>query len=299
MTGRSLEPLEDILFAELQPALKMSPRRTIVCAYLIGGGGRIAEARRPDQAPPGRFCPLGRSPGRAHPHRRAEKGLLALIPMGNRIEIARPDGQTCPAYHAPADGPGVVIVQEWWGLNAQIQATADRLASTGFNVVVPDLYRGKVTTDSDEANHMMNNLDWGGAVVDLKASLQHLKQSGKKAAVMGFCMGGALTIIAAANLPETDAGVCFYGIPPAEAADPRQIRVPFLAHFATNDDWCTPSAVDQLEAQLKEGGVDFVLHRYDGQQHAFMNEARPEVYSAEAAKLAWERSVTFLQARLA
>ena len=215
------------------------------------------------------------------------------------IDIARTDGQSCPAYHAPADGPGVVVVQEWWGLNPQIKTTADRLAEAGFNAVVPDLYRGKLASTGDEANHLMTALDWGGAVKDLQAALQHLKQSGKKAAVLGFCMGGALTIIASANLPETDAGVCFYGIPPTEAADPATIKVPFLAHFATEDDWCTPAAVDALEDKLKAGGVAYDLHRYAGRQHAFMNEARPEVYDAEAAKMAWDRSIAFLKNKLA
>ncbi len=215
------------------------------------------------------------------------------------IEIARNDGQTCPAYYAEASGPGVVVIQEWWGLNDQIKGIADRLAEAGFNALVPDLYRGKLTTEADEANHLMTNLDWAGAVIDVQACLLHLKRSGAKAAVLGFCMGGALTIIASANLPETDAGVCFYGIPPAQAADPKKIRVPFLAHFATEDDWCTPAAVDALEAQLKEGGVAHSLYRYQGRQHAFMNEARPEVYDAEAAQQAWQRSVAFLNEKLA
>ena len=218
--------------------------------------------------------------------------------MGSMIDIKRADGQICPAYHAPGDGPGLVVVQEWWGLNPQIRATADRFAAAGFNAIVPDLYRGKLTTEADEANHLMTTLDWGGAVQDMQATLQHLKQTGKKAAVLGFCMGGALTIIASANLPETDAGVCFYGIPPAEAANPKAIRVPFMAHFASQDDWCTPAAVDQLEGQLKEGGVDFILHRYEGRQHAFMNEARPEVYDAAAAQQAWDRSIAFLNEKV-
>ena len=218
--------------------------------------------------------------------------------MASIIEIKRPDGQSCPAYHAAADGPGLVVVQEWWGLNPQIKATADRFAAAGFNAIVPDLYRGKLASSADEANHLMTSLDWGGAVQDLQGTLQFLKQAGGKAAVLGFCMGGALTIIAAANVPETDAGVCFYGIPPAEAADPAKIKVPFLAHFASEDDWCTPEAVDALEAKLKEGGVDYSLHRYQGRQHAFMNESRPEVYDAEAAQQAWDRSLAFLKQRL-
>ena len=219
--------------------------------------------------------------------------------MGSMIEIRRADGETCPAYHAPAEGPGIVVVQEWWGLNPQIKSMADRWAALGFNAVVPDLYRGKVTEEAHEAHHMMSALDWGAAVKDVQASLQHLKQSGQKAAVLGFCMGGALTIIASANLPETDAGVCFYGIPPVTAADPKNIKIPFMAHFASIDDWCTPEAVDTLEAQLKDAGADYTLYRYEGREHAFMNETRPEVYDAEAAREAFDRSATFLKEKLA
>ena len=214
------------------------------------------------------------------------------------IEISSPSGHTCPAYHAPAAGPGLVVVQEWWGLNPQIKATADRFATAGFNAVVPDLYRGRVTSNADEANHMMTGLDWPQAVSDVQSCLQHLKKSGGSAGVTGFCMGGALTIIASANLAETDAGVCFYGIPPDQAADPGKIRIPFMAHFASVDDWCTPAAVDALEDKLKRGEVDYTLFRYEGRQHAFMNEARPDVYDADAAKLAWERTIAFFKAKL-
>ena len=214
------------------------------------------------------------------------------------IEVKRDDGHTCPAYHAPAEGPGLVVIQEWWGLNPQIQATGDRFAAAGFNAIVPDLYRGTVTTEADEANHLMSNMDWSGAVGDIQACLQHLKATGGRVGVTGFCMGGALTIIAAANLPETDAAVCFYGIPPAAAASPQNIKVPFEGHFASVDDWCTPAAVDALEAELKAGNVDYTLHRYEGMQHAFMNEGRPEVYDAEAAQLAWDRTIAFFKAKL-
>ena len=214
------------------------------------------------------------------------------------IEYNRPDGKTCPAYNAQAEGPGLVVIQEWWGLNDQIKSMADKFAEAGFNSIVPDLYRGKLASDADEANHMMTNLDWGGAVEDVQGGLDHLQLAAGRTGVLGFCMGGALTIIAATKLKYVDAAVCFYGIPPAEVADPSTIKSPFLAHFATQDDWCTPEAVDALEAKLKSGGVDYELHRYEGTQHAFMNQARPEVYNKDAAQLAWDRSVEFLKAKL-
>ncbi|HEY8518108.1 MAG TPA: dienelactone hydrolase family protein [Candidatus Binatia bacterium] len=217
--------------------------------------------------------------------------------MGEMINVTRPDGKTCPAYLTEPAGkpgaPGVVLIQEWWGLNDQIKGLADRLANEGYRVLVPDLYRGKVTAVVDEANHLMTNLDFVDAgTQDVRGCAQHLKKASSKVGVSGFCMGGALTVIAAVHVPEVDAAVCFYGIPPKEAADPAKVRVPFQGHFANQDDWCTPAAVDVLEAGLKQSGVQHEIHRYDA-QHAFMNEARPEVYDAQAAKLAWQRTLDF------
>lgn len=218
--------------------------------------------------------------------------------MGERIEVKRPDGKTCPAYLAGAASgsePGFVMIQEWWGLNDQIAGLADRLAAEGYRVIVPDLYRGKKTTSPDEAGQLMAGLDFADvAKQDVRGAVQHLKQTGSaKVAVGGFCLGGAVTVIAAVHAPEADAALCFYGIPPATVADPAKVRVPFQGHFAQHDDWCTPAAVDGLEAGLGKSGVSFEVHRYDA-QHAFMNEARPEVYDRAAADLAWRRSTEFL-----
>ena len=221
--------------------------------------------------------------------------------MGEMIHFERPDGEQVPAYYAApprANAPSVVVIQEWWGLNEQIARVADSVARAGYRALVPDLYRGKLATDADEASHLMSGLDWSAACAqDLRGALIHLKAAGGKAGVMGFCMGGALTIMALANLDEADAGVCFYGIPPAQAADLSKIETPLLAHFANEDDWCTPAAVDALEAKLKAAGVAHEIHRYDA-KHAFFNEARPEVHHAEAAALAWKRTEGFLRKHL-
>lgn len=214
------------------------------------------------------------------------------------IEFDTPDGSKCPGYVAgPESGPGLVVIQEWWGLNDQMKKTADRFAEAGYRALVPDLYRGEVTTDADEASHKMTHLDWSRAwQQDLAGAIGHLRNGGHKVGVTGFCMGGALTIIAAVHLP-CDAAVCFYGIPPEQAADPAQIKVPFMGHFASQDDWCTPAAVDELEAKLKAGSVDYVLYRYEG-HHAFMNEQRPDVYDPKIAATAWDRTIGFLDTRL-
>jgi carboxymethylenebutenolidase len=223
--------------------------------------------------------------------------------MGEMIRFNRPDGQTCPGYLAtPKTGSiasGFVVIQEWWGLNDQIKKTADRLAGAGYRALVPDLYRGKVATASDEANHLMTNLNFPDAAgQDIRGAVQYLKQSSKKVAVGGFCMGGALTILSAVRVPEMDAGACFYGIPPLDAAEFKKIQIPLICHFANMDDWCTPVKVNELEAAFKGSKSQFELYRYDA-QHAFMNEARPEVYDAVSAKTAWERTLEFLKKALA
>lgn len=223
--------------------------------------------------------------------------------MATMIEVKRPDGGTCPAYLAtPRQGdgaPAFVMIQEWWGLNDQMKGLADRLAGEGYRVLVPDLYRGRVTTSPDEANHMMTGLDFAGAAnQDIRGCAQHLKQSSKAVAVGGFCLGGALTVIAGVHVPEVDACACFYGIPPKEVADPSRMRVPFIGHFASRDDWCTPEAVDRLEAALDRTRVAHEIHRYEA-DHAFMNEKRPEVYDRACAELAWRRTLDFLARTMA
>jgi carboxymethylenebutenolidase len=223
--------------------------------------------------------------------------------MGETIHFQRPDKKTCPGYlvtpTAEPDAPGFVVIQEWWGLNAQIKKTADRLTEAGYRVLVPDLYRGKATTVADEANHLMTGLNFPDAASqDIRGAVQHLKQTSKKVAVGGFCMGGALTILAALLVPEMDAGACFYGIPPIEAAEFTKIAIPMICHFADKDDWCTPTKVDELEAALKQSKSKFEIYRYPA-QHAFMNEARPEVYDVASAKTAWERTLKFLKRALA
>lgn len=220
--------------------------------------------------------------------------------MGSLITFTRPDGKGCRGYLATAgEGkPGVVVIQEWWGLNAQICGIADRLAAAGFNALAPDLYEGRVAQDADEASHMMNGLDFPQAThQDLRGAVEHLKGLGGKLGVMGYCMGGALAVATAVHVPGVTAVVCYYGIPPKDFADPASIRIPFLGHFAKRDDWCTPAAVAALEQALLAGGGQPEIHHYDA-DHAFCNERRPEVYDAAAAALAWERTLAFWRKHL-
>lgn len=219
--------------------------------------------------------------------------------MGTAVRFPCPDGSEAEGYLAEAPGAqaGLVLLQEWWGLNDQIRGTADRLAAAGITTLAPDLYHGRVTIVPDEANHMMDGLDWVGATaVEVRGALRYLKKSVAKAGVMGFCLGGALTIIACAKLPECDAGVCFYGVPPEDQARPQEIKIPFQGHFADDDDWCTPALVRRFEAGLKGRRTPHEIHHY-AVSHAFFNETLVE-YDAEAARLSWERSLVFLRAHL-
>ena len=219
--------------------------------------------------------------------------------MSEMIEFERPDGKTCPGYLATPTGGtsahGFVVIQEWWGLNDQIKKTGDRLAEAGYRALVPDLFRGKVAKAADEASHLMSGLDFPDAAAqDVRGAVKYLKQSSKKVAVGGFCMGGALTILAAVRVPEMDAGAVFYGIPHLGAAELKKIKTPLILHFANKDESFTPAKVNDLEAALKQSSSKFELYRYDA-HHAFMNEFRPTVYGAGSAKLAWDRTLMFLR----
>jgi carboxymethylenebutenolidase len=224
--------------------------------------------------------------------------------MGRMIDFKRPDGHSVQGYLAepanPAGAPGVVVIQEWWGLNAQIKGVADRYAAAGYVALVPDLYRGKSTVEAAEAEHLMTNLNFGDAAgQDVRGAVTYLKGRCAKVGVTGYCMGGALTLLAAVFVPEADAGVVFYGYPPLEFIDAGKIRIPLLGHWATRDAPFPIANVDALEAKLRAANVGFEFHRYDA-MHAFANETQVGAnrlpiteYQPEAAALAWDRTLAF------
>jgi carboxymethylenebutenolidase len=212
----------------------------------------------------------------------------------------RPDGGSSNGYLSLAGPgrPGVVVIQEWWGLNPHICAIADRYAEAGFNALAPDLYKGRVAANADEASHLMNALDFADAThQDLAGAITWLAGNSGKIGVSGYCMGGALTVAASVHLQGLAAAVCYYGIPPAAFADPAHIRIPFQGHFANRDDWCTPAAVDALAAAMQGAGQAPDLHRYEA-DHAFCNTTRADVYDETAATLAWQRTLAFFSAHL-
>lgn len=224
--------------------------------------------------------------------------------MGTIVGFQRPDGQSVNGYLAEpvrqSGGPGIVVIQEWWGLNAQIRDVADRLALAGYVALVPDLYRGKSTVEAKEAHHLMTGLDFGDAASqDIRGAVQYLKMRASKVGVTGFCMGGALTLLALTNVPEADAGVVWYGCPPLEYIDAKALRVPLLGHWATQDEFFKIETVEALEQKLREASVDFEFHRYLA-HHAFANETAVgpgripgTQYDAVWAQQAWDRTMRF------
>ena len=221
--------------------------------------------------------------------------------MGDMVTFKRPDSAECKGYLAsPAnkdDAPALVVIQEWWGLNDQIKSVADRCAAQGYRALVPDLYKGKVTLDAAEAKHLMTNLNFADAAgQDIRGATQYLKQASKKVGVVGFCMGGALTVLAAVFVLEVDAASSWYGFPPEGAADVTKIKIPLQLHFAEQDVSFAPEAARALEAKLRQAKVSFESYWYDA-GHAFGNE-KGQNYNKEAADLAWQRASQFLEKNL-
>jgi len=229
--------------------------------------------------------------------------------MGQMISYNRPDGKTVPGYLAePKTGPGsrgIVVIQEWWGLNDQIKGVAEKLAGEGYRALVPDLYRGKVTLDHKEAEHLMTGLNFADAAgQDVRGAVEYLKLASPKVGVTGFCMGGALTILSAVLVPEANATVCWYGYPPLDYVDASKIKAPMMGHFAIDDVPFPIAKVDALEKKLRDAGVKFEFYRYKA-KHAFAKETLvgknvlPNAeYSPDNARLAWQRTLEFLDKSL-
>jgi carboxymethylenebutenolidase len=223
------------------------------------------------------------------------------------IEFRRPDGKTAPGYLAegPAqNAPGVVMLEEWWGVDDRIKATADRLASHGFTVLVPDLFRGRSAATRDEATHLTEGFDFDDAATqDTVGAGNYLREHGaRRAGVMGFCMGGALAMLSVMRGAKFDAASVWYGFPPPEAGDPSSIRVPLQGHFAEEDSFFNIERVDEIERKLKEAGVPYEFHRYQA-KHGFYNTGELGKgglghYHREHAETAWRRTVEFFDRTL-
>lgn len=225
---------------------------------------------------------------------------------GNMVEF-QSNGGTAHGYlsrPASGSGPGVLVIQEWWGLVDHIKAVADRFAGEGFVALAPDLYHGQSAQEPDDAGKLMMALNIDQAAKDLRGAVQYLLAaggaSGGKAGVIGFCMGGQLALYAATVSPDQVGAVAdFYGIHPSVQPDFSKLTAPVLGAFAEKDEYAPPAAVQALEGQLKARGVQTDFKVYPGVDHAFFNEERPEVYDAAAATDAWQRTLSFFRAQLA
>jgi len=230
---------------------------------------------------------------------------------GTMVEFPA-NGTTAGGYLAIPDGghgPGVVVLQEWWGLVPQIKGVCDRLASEGFVALAPDLYRGKMAehTEMDKAGELMTSLPPDRAARDMSAAidflLAHEATTGDAVGVTGFCMGGMLTLLIAAQEGDRVAAAApFYGAPLGREQfdmDWSGLSAKVEGHFAANDDFFPPEAITALGDDLREAGHDVVFHVYEGTGHGFANEENPlGTWNEAAAATAWARTVAFLGAHL-
>jgi carboxymethylenebutenolidase len=230
--------------------------------------------------------------------------------MGEQVEFAV-GGDRAAGYLAVPDagsGPGILVVQEWWGLVPQIKNVCDRLAEEGFVALAPDLYHGELAghAEMDKAAELMNALPLDHAARDMSAAIDfllgHEAVEGEQVAVVGFCMGGMLTlVIAAQEGGRIGAAVPFYGAPLGDAEpDWSNLSAPVLGHFAEGDDFFPAAAVLDLEARLRDMGKDVSFTMYPGTGHAFANETNQlGTYDPDASVQAWLRTLEFLRSTLA
>lgn len=223
---------------------------------------------------------------------------------GQMIEFEN-NGMTTEGYLAlpPAGkGPGVIVIQEWWGLVPHIKKICDRFAAAGYVALAPDLYHGESTKSPDQAGKLMMALNIDVAERDLAGAasflLAHDAVTGTKVGTVGFCMGGALSLYAATRNPNVGACVVFYGGHPNVHPDLPNLYAPVLGLYAERDGFVTPESVRELEKNLTALGKPHEFHIYPDADHAFFNNERPEVYNEAAAKDAWGRVLEFFQKRL-
>ncbi|CAH1777927.1 unnamed protein product [Owenia fusiformis] len=197
---------------------------------------------------------------------------------------------------------GLIVLQEWWGMNEQIRNQALDLATKrNFITLVPDLYRGKCSDDREEAGHLMAGLDWMGAVKDIQGAAKYLISKGcAKVGVTGFCMGGALSLAAAALVPEISASAPFYGIPSPDLCDVTKITIPVQGHFAELDNlvgFSSPKDAQELKRKCDAANVPLTLYIYEGVDHGFNHVGGPN-YNEEFSTLALKRMSDFMSEHL-
>jgi carboxymethylenebutenolidase len=226
------------------------------------------------------------------------------MPRGEDVEFPS-NGATANGYVATPDsggGPGLVVIQEYWGLNHQIRSTADRFASEGFVALAPDFYHGKGAEigEPDEAGKLMMALNIDQTAKDGRGAAQWLRQRvGSKVGVIGFCMGGQLALLVGTVAPDdVGAVVDMYGVHPNVKPDFTKMKAPVMALFAENDSFVDANARENLARQMQQAGVRYTSDVYPGVDHAFMNDERPDAYKHDAAEDAWRRILAFFRQEL-
>lgn len=225
--------------------------------------------------------------------------------MGQMIQF-RANGHDTAGYLAvprSGSGPGVLVIQEWWGLVDHIKDVCDRFAAEGFVALAPDLYHGVATKSPDEAGKLFMALNIAKAGADLRGAADALlarpEVAPRKVAALGFCMGGQLALYAGAEFPDRIAAVVdFYGIHPSVRIDAGRLRLPVQAHFGERDNSVKESDARALIQKVQAAGGSIEAFFYPA-DHAFFNDSRPTVFDRESARLAWERVLDFLRKHLA
>jgi carboxymethylenebutenolidase len=225
--------------------------------------------------------------------------------MGEIIEFAS-NGSTGQGYLAVPEGgngPGVIVIQEWWGLVPHIKSVCDRFAAEGFVALAPDLYRGKTTTEPDEAAKEMMAMQFDRAATDMSGAVDELlRRTGRSSVgVIGFCMGGGLALVLATRRPDAvSAVVPCYGIIPWPDAQPdySALTAAVQGHYAERDDYFTPEMARELDEQLTSMGKDVEIIVHPGVDHAFFNDDRPEVHSEAESAALWSDALAFFRSHV-
>jgi carboxymethylenebutenolidase len=220
-------------------------------------------------------------------------GMIVTFPINGR------DASGYLALPRAGAGPGLLVLQEYWGLVDHIKTVADRFAAEGYVALAPDLYHGEKTTSPDAAGKLLMALNIAETGNDLRGAARYLLArkdvSSKKVAAVGFCMGGQLALFAACAHPDlVGAAVDFYGIHPNVHPDIAKLSGPVLAHFGRSDRSIPEAQVNAMVNAAHAAGKAFEVHWYDA-GHAFFNDSRPQVYSKANADLAFARTLEFLR----
>jgi len=221
---------------------------------------------------------------------------------GKMVDFPSNGGTTQGYLATPASGkgPGVLVIQEWWGLVPHIKRVADRFAAEGFSALAPDMYHGKTADEPDGAGKLFMALNIAQTEKDLRGAAKYLAQhsSTAKLGAVGFCMGGQLALFAGTLNPSVGAVVDFYGVHPNVKPDYTKLSGPVLGLFAEKDAFVTPQTAREVDAAIKKAGKSSEIHIYPNVDHAFFNEDNTAAYNKAAADDAWRRTTAFFRQHL-